>query len=170
VDFRQFADMLERGAAESPAAASAALKLTLDAVTVEARAAFGHELPEWAPLSQATLQGFRHPRGFYIPGKIELGYVGHKSATDPLLRTGATRDSIENTVGGLEGVVGSPSKIALFQELGTHNAETGDIPPRPTIGLAASRSAPIAEIFFGQAAVRLLSPRNARVLGGGRAP
>jgi hypothetical protein len=162
--------MLERAVVESPLAASAALKLTLDAVTLEAKGAVGRELPEWAPLSQATLQGFRHPRGFYIPGKIELGYTGHESATDPLLRTGGMRASIGNEVAGLEGVVGSASKIALFQELGTHNPETGDIPPRPFIGLAASRSEPVASIFFGEAAVRLLSPRNARVLGGSRTP
>ncbi len=165
MDFMQFAEMLERAAIESPLAASAALKLTLDAVTLEAKGAIGREIPEWAPLSQATLQGFRHPRGFYIPGKIELGYVGHESATDPLLRSGDTRASVANEVAGLEGVVGSRSKIALFQEMGTHNPETGDIPPRPTIGLAASRSQPVAEIFFGEAAVRLLSPRTARALG-----
>lgn len=153
MDFRQFADMLERGAAESPAALSVALKLTLDAVTLEARGYIGHEISEWAPLAPST-----------IAQKTRLGYVGHLSATDPLLRTGEMRGSVENTVAGFEGVVGSGDKVALYQELGTSR-----IPPRPFIGLAASRSRPVAEIFFGQAAMRLLSPRNARRLGG-RAP
>lgn len=163
LSFEQFADMMERGAAESPVVASAALKLTLDAVTLTARGYIGHERPEWAPLSRATMEGFRHPvYGFYIPGKIELGYVGRLSGTDPLFRTGATRSSIQNTVAGMEGVVGSPSKVMLWQEMGTHNPMTGDIPPRPAIGLAASRSQPFADKFFGEAAMRMLSPRGAQ--------
>jgi phage gpG-like protein len=43
----------------------------------------------------------------------------------PLLRTGEMRDSIEHTVHGLEGAVGSDCEIAAFQELGTSR-----IPPR----------------------------------------
>jgi hypothetical protein len=154
MDFLQFAEMLERAAIESPAAASLALKATLDAVTLEAKGYIGHELPEWPPLADST-----------IAQKGRLGFVGHLSATDPLLRSGDMRASIANEVAGLEGVVGSPDKVALWQELGTHNSKSGNIPPRPFLALAASRSAPVAEIFFGEAAVRLLSPPTARGLG-----
>lgn len=157
MSFGQFATMMARAEREVPAAIHGALTVVMDSVAREARAYVGHELPEWAPLSKATLEGFTHPYGFYIPGKRELGYTGHVSGTDPLLRTGKTRASIEPSVGVNEGVVGSRSKIALFQEMGTHNPLTGDIPPRPTMGLAMSRSRPQAELFFGRAAVILLT-------------
>jgi hypothetical protein len=118
----------------------------------------GHELPEWAPLSEATVEGFRHPYGFWIEGKRELGFTGHESATDPLLRTGEMRESLDVSVEGLTQVVGSPDKVMLYQELGTHNALTGDIPPRPTISLAALRSLPYAGDVFGMLAMGLLAP------------
>jgi hypothetical protein len=43
----------------------------------------------------------------------------------PLLRTSELRDSIEYTVSGTEGCVGSNSPVAVYQELGTSR-----IPPR----------------------------------------
>jgi hypothetical protein len=43
----------------------------------------------------------------------------------PLLRTGELRDSIEYTVHGLEGCVGSDLEIAVFQELGTRTIHRG---------------------------------------------
>jgi hypothetical protein len=48
--------------------------------------------------------------------------------------------------------------VFLYQEMGTHNPLTGDIPPRPTISLAALRSLPYAVEVFGKIAVAMLTP------------
>lgn len=48
---------------------------------------------------------------------------------EPLLRTGAMRDSIEHTVADHEAHIGSNNDIALYQELGTSR-----IPPRSFLG------------------------------------
>ena len=118
----------------------------------------GREMPEWAPLSDATLYGFRHPLGFWIPGKVSLGYTGQVSGTDPLLRTGKMRDSIEVDVTDLKLVLGSPYKVVLFQEMGTHNPLTGDIPPRPVLALAMKNSLEHAREVFGGIALAILVP------------
>lgn len=162
ISFAQFADRMRRAAAQVPAAIDGALHVTMDSVSREAKGYIGHELPQWAPLSEATMQGFRHPYGFWVKGKIELGYAGHMSSTDPLLRTGATRASIEPVVDGYTGAVASKSKVMLFQEMGTHNPLTGDIPPRPVLALAMSRARPQADLFFGRAAMLLLTTGGPR--------
>lgn len=120
----------------------------------------GREMPEWAPLSHATMEGFRHPYGFWVPGKIELGYTGHVSATDPLLRTGKMRDSIDVQVIDLRATLGSPYKVMLFQEMGTHNPLTGDIPPRPVLALAMKNSLEHAREVFGGIALACLVPNQ----------
>lgn len=89
--------------------------------------------PEWAELSEATLQGGVSPEGHRYPGKVELGYA---PPDNPLLRTGQMRGSIEWSASASEVVVGSHDPIAAFQEFGTHK-----IPPRPFIGLAMFRMA-----------------------------
>lgn len=71
----------------------------------------------WAPLSPATIED-----------RIAKGYT----PDDPLLRSGATRDSIEHKIIGNEGHVGSDSDILLWLELGTSK-----MPPRSTLGGAA---------------------------------
>lgn len=158
ISFGEFAQHLERSIATIVPRLQAGLAEVGEHTKVMAAEYFGHEMPEWKPLSEATLYGFEHPYGFWIKGKYELGYTGHESATDPLLRTGATERSIEVAVEGLTQAVGSKSKILLFQELGTHNPLTGDIPPRPTVSLAALRSLPYAADVFGGIAASLLSP------------
>lgn len=134
--------------------------LLKDAVTIS-KAAIGHEIKTWEQLSQATLEGFWHAGGFRVKGKIELGFVGQVSATDPLLRTGEMRNSIDSkaevTVEGADGVVGSPSKIALWQEMGTANARY-PIPPRPFTSLGLLKSQSRAEKIFGAKAVEQLVP------------
>src|SRR6185312_4618807 len=56
------------------------------------------QFPEWAELADST-----------IAEKERLGYA---LPDNPLLRTGALRDSITSEVKGLEAVVGSKSEIA----------------------------------------------------------
>lgn len=103
----------------------------------------GHEMPEWLALAPATIEE-----------KERLGYVDQVSATDPLLRTGAMRDSIKIEIEGLEMAVGSTDKIAAYQEVGTAH-----IPPRPFLALAGSRSLEYAGAEkLGETAVELLTP------------
>lgn len=64
----------------------------------------------WVPLAQATIDD-RSRQGF--------------NPDEPLLRTGELRDSIQHTVIGLDGYVGSDNMKAVWQELGTKT-----IPPR----------------------------------------
>ncbi len=138
----QFLALLERATAETPIAAAGALTETMEALKVEARAYIGHELPEWPPLAAST-----------VAEKERLGYVGHVSETDPLLRTGHLRESIEVSIDGLTGVLGSTEPVALWQELGTSR-----IPPRPFLSLALFHSQPIAAPLFGRALMKVLTP------------
>jgi hypothetical protein len=102
----------------------------------------GHEMPQWPALADRT-----------IAEKTKLGYVGHVSPTDPLLRTGEMRDSIHIAVERLSLTVGSNSEVARWQELGTSR-----IPPRPFIATAAMASLPYAHDVFGKIAISLLVP------------
>ncbi len=135
----EFLNLLERATAESPIAAAGALTETMEALKVEAKAYIGHELPEWPPLAASTVEE-----------KERLGYTGHVSTTDPLLRTGKMRELIEVSIEGLTGVLGSTDPVALWQELGTAR-----IPPRPFLSLALFHSQPIADPIFGRALARL---------------
>ena len=114
----------------SAARCEAEMAVVVEGVVTEgaerAKALVGHEQDGWDPLSGATVYGFRHPRAGWIPGKLELGYGGFES---PLERTGGMRDSIEFSIAGSVGEVGSDDKRALWQELGT--AAEYPIPPRP---------------------------------------
>jgi HK97 gp10 family phage protein len=86
-------------------------------VQKKAKSAIGKEHEMWAPLAESTIADKAH-HGFPTP--------------KPLLRTGQLRDSIQYTVNGLEGAVGSDSPIAVWQELGTSH-----IPPRSFLAGAA---------------------------------
>jgi hypothetical protein len=102
----------------------------------------GHELPSWRPLAQST-----------IAEKQKLGFTGQVSATDPRLRTGEDRDSIEFTVLGLAMVLGSKREIFMYQELGTSR-----IPARPVLALAMQGVLPYADDVFGDIAQAMLTP------------
>lgn len=83
-------------------------------IETEAKSYPGEYQPGWAPLKPDT--------------------IANKATGDsPLLETGEMRDSIEHTVEGKSGFVGSNSDIAVFQELGTSRG----IPPRSFLALAA---------------------------------
>jgi len=150
ISFGEFASMLERSAAELRPRLEIGLAKVGELTKTMAAEYIGHEMPEWPPLASST-----------VDEKTRLGYVGHVSSTDPLLRTGEMRDSIELEVEGLAQAVGSKSKVALWQEVGTTpSAGHPGIPPRPFIGLAAQRSLPYAEDVFGEIAVRILAPAD----------
>jgi hypothetical protein len=162
ISFEQYSKFLNKSVRRVEAEKIRALARLGDHAQVMAVEYFGREMPGWAPLSEATMKGFEHPYGFWIKGKEELGYTGQVSSTDPLLRTGKTRDSVRAESDDREMILGSDEKVMLFQELGTHNPLTGDIPPRPVLALAMQNAAPYSEIVFGEAAVSLLVPQGAR--------
>jgi hypothetical protein len=75
-----------------------------DIVARRARRSIGQEHELWPDLAPSTIDD-KQRRGFKTPA--------------PLLRTGELRNSIEYTVKGNEGAVGSDLDIALWQEMGT---------------------------------------------------
>jgi hypothetical protein len=113
-------------------------------VQKKAKAAIGKEHELWAPLAEST-----------IADKAKHGYPTPK----PLLRSGEMRDSIEYTVHGLEGAVGSNLDRAVFQELGTSR-----IPPRSFLVSSAIASEDKIHRMAGATAVGALCGygRNAR--------
>lgn len=122
-----------------------------------AKGYIGHLQPEWAPLSDATIEGFMHPAGFWITGKRDLGFAGPDY--EPLERSGQMRDSIEPFADGLTGGVVSDDKVMLFQEMGTPGAQF-PIPPRPVLALALMHGVPDIVELCGQVAVRALVPTS----------
>jgi HK97 gp10 family phage protein len=88
------------------------IRKACEMIAAQARAAIGHEHEMWPALAPSTIED-----------RVKKGFA----ANEPLLRTGALRDSIQWTTSasGMEGAVGSNSPIAVYQELGTSR-----IPPR----------------------------------------
>jgi hypothetical protein len=89
-------------------------------VQARAKKTIGTNQEEWAPLAAST-----------ITDKARHGYPTPK----PLLRTGELRDSIQYTVRGLEGAVGSDLDRALYLEMGTAR-----MPPRSYLRSSAIAS------------------------------
>lgn len=123
---------------------------------VRAKSYIGTQQDGWEALHEATIEGFRHWTGFWIEGKRDLGY-GAPSEWDPLLRTGQMRDSIDGVAEGLIGEVGSPDKIALYQEMGTPEA-IYPIEPRPFLARSLMMAVPEIEALCEEVAVKLLVP------------
>jgi hypothetical protein len=115
-------------------AAEADLKVGMEVACVrackmvarEAKDVIGTYRYGWPQLAESTQEE-----------RVRLGY----SANDPLLRDGTLRDSIGvdaphwEDPHKVDGYVGSPLKVALWQEVGTSN-----IPPRSFLAGAARRS------------------------------
>lgn len=163
ITFERYAQFLAQSARTSDIPKLRALARLGDHAQTLAVHYIGHEMQEWAPLSEATMEGFEHPYGFWIKGKRELGFTGQESPTDPLLRTGKLRDSIRAESDTASMTVGSDLQVAVYQELGTHNELTGDIPPRPFLALALRNSQDYAGDVFGEAATEMLVPPEERL-------
>ena len=71
----------------------------------------GRENPKWPPLAESTVEE-----------KTHLGYVGHVSATDPLLRVGTLRDSIEIEI--------EPTPLGVHAYAGLERLNGARIPSR----------------------------------------
>ena len=115
-------------------AEEAAMEKACQMVEKAAKRAIGKYLPgyDWPQLAAATQEERRR-----------LGFDANK----PLLRTGELRDSLSHSVGyegtELVGYVGSTSKIALYQEMGTSR-----IPPRPFLSASLmAQERAIVELF-----------------------
>lgn len=145
-----FAKFIMTAAHKASAAIPHGLEKAAVIVEAEVKASIGHYQEGWAPLSQATLEGFFHPLAGWIKGKVEIGYA---PPDNPLLRTGALREDYHHTVHGHEAVVGSNSDIAVWQELGTPNAMY-PIPARPVLAGAAKRKAKEAVETMAQTVLR----------------
>jgi hypothetical protein len=123
-----------------------AIEIGLDKVgtLIETLAAHypGHYQPGWAPLADATIKD-KEAKGFEVPS--------------PLKRTGEMAESYHKTLlpAELAVVVGSPEKIAAYQELGTAH-----IPPRPVLSLALHNSHPYALDVFRKIGAALLSAKG----------
>lgn len=89
--------------------------------------------PAWAELADSTKEE-----------RVRLGFT----EDDPLLRTGALRDSITHETNGLEAVIGSTSPVMAYMEFGT-----ATIPARPAIGPAAYRNKERIQSIIGAAAI-----------------
>ena len=111
----EFAAFFQKAVSEARVleARNVALEAAAQMIEDEAKHVIGTYEFDWPQLADAT-QADRARKGF--------------APNEPLLRTGALRDSIshEITVPGTEAIVGSTSDIAVYQELGTEH-----IPPRP---------------------------------------
>ena len=90
----------------------------------------------WAALADST-----------VSDRERKGYPGD----EPLLRTGALRDSIGHTVQDSVAQVGSNSDIAVYQELGTRH-----MPPRSFLGGAAAEKLDDIKRIVGEDAVAAL--------------
>jgi HK97 gp10 family phage protein len=114
------------------------LKITCKLIVHDAKKKIGHYQKEvgpfqdWAELTESTKDD-RYRKGY--------------PENEPLLRQGDLRDSIQSEVKALEGVVGSKSPIAAYQEYGTSR-----IPPRPFIGPAAFQNKKKIRKIIGAAA------------------
>lgn len=166
ITFREYAEHLQRSAGLVNEVISGVVVVAVGRAERRARGYIGtyqHEdlgpdAPAWEPLSGATLYGFHHPRAGWIAGKEDLGY----SPPDrPLERTGELRESISGVAIGHTGIVGSPSKKMLWQEMGTPGADY-PIPPRPVLARAVIETIPDIEVLCGEAAMAMLTPRGAR--------
>jgi hypothetical protein len=140
MSLEQFADTLAR----SLTTVKPRLAIGLDKVGALAESLAAHYpgtyQPGWPNLAESTLED-KAAKGFPVPS--------------PLKRTGDMAGSYRKEVDPLEleMVMGSPEKIALYQETGTSRG----IPPRPVCEPALKNALPYAADVFGEIAVSLLT-------------
>lgn len=111
-----------------PAAIHRTLTSAAERLQADARAMVGTEPAIWPALATAT-----------IAQKQRLGFTGHVSPTDPLLRTGQLRESITATADPDGITLASSDPVMTFHEHGTAR-----MPARPV--LAPTIAASIDEI------------------------
>jgi len=142
IEFDEFAKLLASAVPRVKADLARDAEIIGEAQVKIAKEMIGHENDGWAPLAASTIADKKR-KGYAVPA--------------PLLRDGTMRESIESKVEanatGVEIDVGSDSKIALYQEIGTPT-----IPPRPFLATSAVKVIPLAEKTLGETAVAVLTP------------
>ena len=124
-DIGAFLRFMETMPEKMRAARNLGLRDAAEVIAEEARAEIGHyqdaagPFAAWPELADSTKRE-----------RVELGFTEN----DPLLRTGALRESIGIAYGDGHAEVGSDSPVAVDMELGTKRA-----PPRSFLGGAAVR-------------------------------
>lgn len=130
-EFKTFRELAQHATAltlEVEGALHTMLVVATDELLRQTRKTFGEYqdgfgvYPEWPELAKATKED-RVARGF--------------TENDPLLRSGALRDSYYAEVQGLEGGVGSELPQALGMEVGDPRK---NVPARSTLGLTFARA------------------------------
>jgi hypothetical protein len=122
------------------------LDRALQRIAKTARGEFGHyqdavgAFPEWPELTDETQEE-----------RARLGFTEN----DPLLRSGAQRDSIRHETAGLEGAVGSTDEKMVYSEFGTATE-----PARPVLGPALLHNADIMRKLVGAAVTSGLIGRD----------
>ena len=125
MDLEQFARELSSSSARIATGLESSFRVIVKEIEETAKEEIGVYQPAygpfdaWAPLGESTKAD-----------RIRQSY----SEDEPLLRSGELRESIQSEVVGLAAIVGTKSKIGLWQEVGTKH-----IPPRPFIGPAYVR-------------------------------
>jgi len=108
-----------------------------------AKGYIGRERTVWPPLAASTVEE-----------KLRLGYGGQFSATDPLLRRGDMKESIEGRSEPMKSIVESADPVAAWQELGTRDWHGGQhVPPRSFI-LDAARACGLYALYRAAQAIR----------------
>lgn len=145
MNLAEFTRALEGAQQRHTAAREQALRAAAVLVRDEAKALIGTEDEAWPPLADSTIEE-----------KQRLGFTGKVSGTDPLLRTGEYRASIQvGDVTPEHSFVGTDDPIARFQEFGTSR-----IPPRPVIGTAIFREEEKIKATIGEAMIMNLRGRE----------
>ena len=147
LSFQEFAQTMRRASLEARPALYGVAQGAAEAGEALSRGFIGQELPDWKPLARRTVRE-----------KLEEGYGGQVSATDPLLRTGRMRASISGKAvrlpNGAAVVIGSADPVARDQELGTAR-----IPPRPFLARAMIMLEPTIVESLAKAAGAVLNPK-----------
>lgn len=143
--FGALARALNRAAAQMPLSYAAAMKAGAEAVATDAKSRIGHYQDGWKRLAPST-----------VAEKTRLGFAGvplqgGDGGDNPLLRTGALRESIETEATAHMLVVGSASDILKYQEWGTRT-----LPPRPVLLPALHHTMPAVTALIGKAVTRTL--------------
>jgi len=146
----------------------AGLRAAARIISTEIKGEIGHKqtgdagFDDWPDLAPGTLEGWDTPQG-RLEGKIERGFAPPEN---PLLATGAMRDSIGERFGEDSASIGTDDPVAIYQNEGTEKRgvpfQTGEtttpgIPARNFVGRAGFRSAPDAVEAIGAAVVGALT-------------
>jgi hypothetical protein len=130
-----------------PARITATLTAAAERMQADARAMIGTEPDIWPALATAT-----------IAEKARQGFTGHVTATDPLLRTGALRQSITADADADGITLASDSDLMPYFENGTDR-----MPPRPVLApTMAAHAEEIAHAVAGSVSEALRSALRSR--------